>query len=106
MLENYEDGSEVLRWIHKFPRPLNARIYIYTRNASFDPDTQTMLVESQALNESEWPNDPADKYYVRVNTYKSLLYVRAHSDFNENGFDYVLTYYDSPKAAIPGAAYK
>jgi hypothetical protein len=65
-----------------------------------------MLVESQALTENEWPSESADKYYVRVSTYKSRLAVHAHSEFHKNGFEYVLTYYDSPRAAIPGAAYK
>lgn len=105
-MEKRDDNSEVLKWVHKFPRPLNARIYIYTRKASFDPKTQSMYVESKALDEDEWPNDPADKSYVRVNTYKSRLSLYAHSDFDKDGFDYVLTYYDLPKASIPGPAYK
>jgi hypothetical protein len=64
-----------------------------------------MHVDSEAMGENEWPNDPADKSYVRVTTYKSRLSLFAHSKFTEKGFDYVLTYYDLPKAAIPGPAY-
>lgn len=71
----------------------------------FDEETQSMQVDSQALDENEWANEPLDKGYVRVTTYKSRLTLFAHSKFTENGFDYVLTYYDYPKSAIPGPAY-
>lgn len=104
-METRDDEVEVLRWVHKFPRPLNARVYIYTRKTIFNPDTQSMQIDSEALDETQWPNDPSDKSYVRVNTYKSRLSLFAHSQFDENGFDYILTYYDLPKAAIPGPAY-
>jgi hypothetical protein len=104
-LEKRDENTEVLKWIHKFPRPMNARVYIYLRKITFDPKAQSMKVDSIALDEAEYPNDPADKSYVRVTTYKSQLNLYAHSSFVDKGFDYVLTYYDHPKASLPGPAY-
>ncbi|KAI6214467.1 START domain-containing protein [Aphelenchoides besseyi] len=105
IMKTYDDGTEVIKWIHKFPRPMNARIYVYKRQIFLDPKSQTIRVESEALNPQEWPNDPSDSSVVRVEYYKSELMVHAHTSYNENGFDYVLTYCDQPKAKIPGPAY-
>jgi len=104
-LEMRDEGTEVLKWVHKFPRPMSARIYVYLRRTIFDAKAQSMQIDSIALSETEWPSDPVDKSYVRVTTYKSQLTLYAHSQYEENGFDYVLTYYDHPKASLPGPAY-
>ncbi|KAI6200778.1 START domain-containing protein [Aphelenchoides besseyi] len=106
IVKKYDDGTEVIKWIHKFPRPMSARIYVYKRQIFLDSKSQTIRVESEALNPQEWPNDPSDTSVVRVEYYKSQLMVHAHTSYKENGFDYVLTYCDQPKAKIPGPAYK
>ncbi|KAI6227306.1 START domain-containing protein [Aphelenchoides fujianensis] len=105
VLKVLEDGTEVIKWVHKFPRPMSARIYIYRRQFQFDEHSQTMQIDSEGLSAREWADDPADKGVVRVDVYKSRLSVRAHSSYTSNGLDYVLTYSDHPKAAIPGPAY-
>jgi hypothetical protein len=43
--------------------------------------------------------------YVRVNTYDSGMVIRPHSSFDEDGFDYLLTYFDDPQSNFPSAAY-
>ncbi|KAI6176353.1 Angio-associated migratory cell protein [Aphelenchoides bicaudatus] len=105
VLEKRDPDVEIVRWVHKFPRPMSARIYIYLRRTVFDEKNQSLQVDSEALSEKEWPSESIDKSYVRVTVYKSRLNLYAHSKFTDKGFDYVLTYYDYPKASIPGPAY-
>lgn len=42
---------------------------------------------------------------VRVIDYESQMVIRPHSTFDENGFDYLLTYFDDPRALVPMTAY-
>lgn len=46
-----------------------------------------------------------EKKYVRVETYRSVMVVRAHKTFDCKGFDYILSYYDNPESNIPKYAY-
>jgi hypothetical protein len=61
-----------------------------------------MVLVSRATDHPEFPET---KKYVRVHTYNSKMVIKAHSSFDENGFDYILTYYDDPQSAIPSGAY-
>jgi hypothetical protein len=94
--------SQVVRWVAKFPYPMNPRVYIYVRRRLDNMEKKTVLILSKALSSSEYKDT---SNYVRVTTYKSHLLVRAHTDFNQKGMDYVLVYYDDPQAAVPSVAY-
>ncbi|CAD5221972.1 unnamed protein product [Bursaphelenchus okinawaensis] len=104
VIERISYQQDVVRWLHKFPRPLNPRIYIYTRERSWD-SSGVYTIESRVLTEKEHPTSVKDKSYVRVEAYASTLRVKPKTQYEDNGFDYVLIYYDHPKAVIPGPAY-
>lgn len=73
-----------MRWLHRFPYPLNPRVYIYER--IYETETPNIIVvKSKCLNEEKWPTDKSDKKYVRVEIYSSTLRVRPHTDYEENG---------------------
>ncbi|KAK0406232.1 hypothetical protein QR680_018447 [Steinernema hermaphroditum] len=97
-----QSGTQVIRWIAKFPFPMYAREYVYFRQQLVDHDNKTIMVTNRALDEADYP---ASKMYVRVKLYRSSLVVRAHVDFDQSGFDYTLTYCDNPEANIPSTAY-
>lgn len=78
------DNKEVVRWLHKFPRPLNPRVYIFSRTYRHD-QRDVYSVESRGLAEAEFASLKTDKSYVRVETYSSTLRVRPHKKFEENG---------------------
>lgn len=95
-------GCEVVRWLTHFPYPMYNREYIYMRKSIIDHDNKSMVLMSRSVDH---PAVPLSKKYVRVNTLKSQMIIKPHVGFDENGFDYVLTYYDDPKSAFPTVAY-
>lgn len=99
---NDETGDEVVQWVMHFPYPMYSREYVYIRNTMVDYSRKLMVIVNRSV---EHPSCEVQQQYVRVNTYLSNMVIRPHSSFDENGFDYVLTYYDEPKAAIPSYAY-
>uniref|UniRef100_A0A914VWG0 Phosphatidylcholine transfer protein n=1 Tax=Plectus sambesii TaxID=2011161 RepID=A0A914VWG0_9BILA len=96
-------GTEVVRWITHYPYPMYPREYIYVRRACVDSCRKLMTLSSHA---TEHPGFPASKKHIRVDVYSSNMVIRPHSDFDQLGMDYVLTYSDDPKAALPSTAYK
>lgn len=50
---------------------------------------------------------PESDEQVRVYDYMSQMVIRPHEgqDFDQNGFDYMLTYFDDPRASFPSPAY-
>ncbi|XP_064630405.1 stAR-related lipid transfer protein 7, mitochondrial-like [Lineus longissimus] len=97
-----ESGSEVIHWIMHYPYPMYAREYVFLRRIRIDSESKTMVLVSRATHHPEFPEN---KKYVRVNTYNSKMVIKAHNGFDENGFDYILTYSDDPQSAIPSGAY-
>lgn len=95
-------GCEVVQWIHRFPRPMYSREYIYLRKALIDCEQGVMLLMSHAVDH---PSYPADPQYVRVNTYQSNMVIKPHTSFDEAGFDYILTYSDDPQTNFPGGCF-
>lgn len=79
-----------------------SREYCLVRRAVVDFEEKAMVLVSRAV---EHPSCPPSDEYVRVTDYKSEMVICPHHSFNENGFDFVLTYFDDPKAAFPGPAY-
>ncbi|PIK59332.1 putative stAR-related lipid transfer protein 7, mitochondrial [Apostichopus japonicus] len=98
-----ETGTEVIHWISHFPFPMQSRDYVFVRRLKIDHRTKTMYLVSKA---AEHPGVPCNKNHVRVTTFESSLVIRPHRTFDENGFDYILTYHDDPKAPFPTAAVK
>ncbi|NXT73621.1 STAR7 protein, partial [Zapornia atra] len=91
-------GSEVIHWVTHFPYPMYSRDYVYVRRYSVDKENNLMVLVSRAV---EHPSVPEDPEYVRVRTYESQMVIRPHKTFDENGFDYLLTYSDNPQTVFP-----
>jgi len=70
------------------------RDYCYIRRAVVDAKNNLMVLVSRAVDH---PSCPVSKKYVRVNTYESNMVIKPHKSFDENGFDYLLTYSDDPQ---------
>lgn len=104
VIEKDEDsGTEVVQWITHFPYPMYQREYVYVRRALVDSKKKIMVIVSRS---TDHPCCPITDKYVRVNTYMSNMVIRPHGNsFDENGFDYILTYHDDPQANFPTFAY-
>lgn len=97
-----EDEHELIRWVQRFPYPLYPREYIYTRRTWISVDTNTVIVDSEVIPTHLIAGRSAN---VRVATYRSRMAVRAHTEFDERGMDFALTYFDNPEANIPRYVY-
>ncbi|XP_060025941.1 stAR-related lipid transfer protein 7, mitochondrial isoform X1 [Lagenorhynchus albirostris] len=91
-------GSEVLHWVTHFPYPMYSRDYVYVRRYSVDEENNVMVLVSRAV---EHPSVPESPEFVRVTSYESQMVIRPHRSFDENGFDYLLTYSDNPQTVFP-----
>ncbi|KAL0620379.1 StAR-related lipid transfer protein 7, mitochondrial [Plecturocebus cupreus] len=91
-------GSEVLHWVTHFPYPMYSRDYVYVRRYSVDQENNMMVLVSRAV---EHPSVPESPEFVRVRSYESQMVIRPHRSFDENGFDYLLTYSDNPQTVFP-----
>ncbi|XP_034973715.1 stAR-related lipid transfer protein 7, mitochondrial [Zootoca vivipara] len=99
VIERDQDtGSEVIHWVTHFPYPMYSRDYVYVRRYSVDQENNLMVLVSRAV---EHPSVPQDPEFVRVQTYESQMVIRPHNSFDENGFDYLLTYSDNPQTVFP-----
>ncbi|ESO12824.1 hypothetical protein HELRODRAFT_105555 [Helobdella robusta] len=97
-----DSGSEIVHWITHFPYPLSSREYVYVRRHEVDDKNKLMVIVSRSI--SGHPCVPDNTNHVRVTEYTSKMVIRPHTSFDENGFDYVLTYFDDPKSSIPKVA--
>lgn len=95
-------SSEVVHWVYKFPYPMYPRDYVYVRRFKADPVTNKMIITARA---TEHPTCPKIDSYVRIETYCSQMVIKPHSTFDENGFDYVMTYFDDPQTNFPPMCY-
>ncbi|KAM8974514.1 stAR-related lipid transfer protein 7, mitochondrial [Pelodytes ibericus] len=91
-------GSEIIHWVTHFPYPMYSRDYVYVRKFDVDHEKNVMVLVSRAV---EHPAVPESPNYVRVRNYQSQMVIRPHTTFDENGFDYMLTYSDNPQSAFP-----
>ncbi|XP_069070521.1 stAR-related lipid transfer protein 7, mitochondrial [Pleurodeles waltl] len=91
-------GSEVVHWVTHFPYPMYSRDYVYIRRYHVDHENNLMILVSRAVEHPDVPESPS---FVRVRTYQSQMVIRPHSSFDENGFDYLLTYSDNPQTVFP-----
>lgn len=91
-------GSEVVHWATHFPYPLYSRDYVYVRRYDVDVENNLMILVSRAV---QHPRVPETQEFVRVHSYQSKMVIRPHKSFDENGFDYLLTYSDDPQTVFP-----
>ncbi|XP_020635849.1 stAR-related lipid transfer protein 7, mitochondrial [Pogona vitticeps] len=99
VIERDQDtGSEVVHWVTHFPYPMYSRDYVYVRRYNVDQENNLMVLVSRAV---EHPGVPENPDFVRVRTYESQMVIRPHKTFDENGFDYLLTYSDNPQTVFP-----
>ncbi|XP_042541506.1 stAR-related lipid transfer protein 7, mitochondrial-like [Dipodomys spectabilis] len=57
-----------------------------------------MVLVSLAVQHSIVPQSPE---FVRVRSYESQMVIRPHKSYDENSFDYLLTYSDNPQTVFP-----
>ncbi|CAL8321453.1 unnamed protein product [Lota lota] len=91
-------GSEVVHWATHFPYPMYSRDYVYVRRYDVDWENNLMILVSRAVAH---PRVPETQQFVRVHSYQSKMVIRPHKSFDENGFDYLLTYSDDPQTVFP-----
>ncbi|XP_037548385.1 stAR-related lipid transfer protein 7, mitochondrial [Nematolebias whitei] len=91
-------GSEIVHWATHFPYPMYSRDYVYVRRYDVDVDSNLMILVSRAV---QHPRVPETQEFVRVHSYQSKMVIRPHKSFDENGFDYLLTYRDDPQTVFP-----
>jgi hypothetical protein len=103
-------NTELIQWVMKFPYPLHPRQYIYARRFCADTDNKILILMSRSLSSKELiknivnADDRFSKTYVNVEKYKSHIILIPRNEFNEKGFEYIIQYYDHPKARIPKIA--
>ncbi|XP_045189953.2 stAR-related lipid transfer protein 7, mitochondrial-like [Mercenaria mercenaria] len=97
--EDEETGSEVIYWATQFPLGfLYNRDYVYVRRSKIDQKNNLMMLTAKSVDH---PSFPVTKDYIRVGQYTSNMLIRPHRSFDENGFDYVMSYYDDPQLYVP-----
>lgn len=97
-----ESSSEVIHWVYKFPYPMYPRDYCYVRRYMINEDSRRMVIRGRAV---EHPRCPMLNKVVRVTDYHSQMVIEPHTDFDEDGFDYFMTYFDDPQTQLPSICY-
>ncbi|GFO42065.1 star-related lipid transfer protein 7, mitochondrial [Plakobranchus ocellatus] len=100
--KDVQTTSELVHWVYRFPYPMYPRDYVYVRRFKADPVTNKMIITARA---TEHPSCPEIEACVRIKTYCSQMVIKPHSSFDENGFDYVMTYFDDPQTNFPPMCY-
>lgn len=99
---NFDSKNQVIQWIMHYPYPMYCREYCYVRRAMIDLRSNLLILVSKS---TDHPSCIKSSDNVRVSDYDSRLVIRPHKNLHENGFDYLLTYFDDPQSAFPSAAY-
>ncbi|VDM30820.1 unnamed protein product [Hydatigera taeniaeformis] len=119
-------GSEVIRWVARFPFPLARREYIYARRwwltTTGVGDQSLALIISRVSNmqptdsaasitvvpqDAGWANDEESQSgggLVSVRSYESNMLIRSHGTIDEPGMDYFLIYLDDPQLVLSTGA--
>lgn len=96
------DGCEVVHWVMQYPFPMYKRDYVYIRRAFVDDQRNVMVIMSRSTHH---PACPPINECVRVTKYTSHMVIRPHRNIDEDGFDFLLSYYDDPRSSFPGPIY-
>ncbi|XP_074085099.1 stAR-related lipid transfer protein 7, mitochondrial [Macrotis lagotis] len=75
------------------------KIFLFTSKQNTLPRLIIHFIFSHSA--VEHPNVPESPEFVRVRSYESQMVIRPHKSFDENGFDYLLTYSDNPQTVFP-----
>lgn len=81
-----------------------SREYCYIRRAIVCQKENLIVLISKSCDHCKC-KEQSNRSAVRVTDYESQMVIRPHSTFDENGFDYLLTYFDDPRAYLPVTAY-
>lgn len=81
-----------------------SREYCYIRRAIVCNKENLIVLISKSCDHPKC-KEQSERSSVRVVDYESQMVIRPHSTFDENGFDYLLTYFDDPRAYVPVTAY-
>ncbi|KAM7284480.1 stAR-related lipid transfer protein 7, mitochondrial [Ixodes scapularis] len=95
-------GCEVVHWVMQYPFPMYKRDYVYIRRAFVDSRRNVMVLMSRS---TDHPACPPINECVRVTKYTSHMVIRPHRGIDEDGFDFLLSYYDDPRSSFPGPIY-
>ncbi|UMM35110.1 hypothetical protein L5515_007882 [Caenorhabditis briggsae] len=98
-----EDENELIRWVSKFPYPMYPREYVYVRRTWVSDNEKFAVIDSESVQPEVFPS--SSKSNVRVKSYSSRMSIRAHTNWESHGVDYILTYSDNPEANIPRYVY-
>uniref|UniRef100_A0A1I7SZZ1 Phosphatidylcholine transfer protein n=1 Tax=Caenorhabditis tropicalis TaxID=1561998 RepID=A0A1I7SZZ1_9PELO len=98
-----ENENELIRWVSKFPYPMYPREYVYVRRTWVSDDEKYAVLDSESVQPEVFPS--ISESNVRVRSYTSRMSIRAHTDWESHGVDYILTYSDNPEANIPRYVY-
>lgn len=103
-VSGYDSQNQVIHWIMHYPYPMYKREYCYVRRAWIEPKSKLMVIVAKSVDH---PACCTPRGSVRVSHYDSRMVIRPHEgkSFEENGFEYLLTYFDDPQSAFPSAAY-
>ncbi|KAL5972069.1 StAR-related lipid transfer protein 7 mitochondrial, partial [Taenia solium] len=119
-------GSEVIRWVARFPFPLARREYIYARrwwlttagvgdqsfaliisrvgNAQPTDSTGSIATVPQNNGGGNGEETQSGGGLVSVRSYKSNMLIRSHGSIDEPGLDYFLIYFDDPQLVLSTGA--
>ena len=61
---------------------------IVTPSIQVDRKNNMMILTARSIDD---PSYPATNDYVRVQEYRSQMFIRPHKSFDEKGFDYVMS---------------
>ena len=82
---------------------MKSREYLFIRRSRVDYDRNFIVLVSKSV---PFKHIPETDEHVRVYDYMSQMVIRPHqNNFFESGFDYMLTYFDDPRASFPSPAY-
>ncbi|XP_013408439.1 stAR-related lipid transfer protein 7, mitochondrial isoform X1 [Lingula anatina] len=101
--EDKESNNEIVHWVTRYPYPMYAREYVYRRRFKVFEEEKVIVLVSRSTDHEKCPET---KDYIRVKPYSSGMVIKPHTEFDQNGLDYLMTYHDDPQAPIPSVAYK
>ncbi|XP_025093866.1 stAR-related lipid transfer protein 7, mitochondrial-like [Pomacea canaliculata] len=100
--QDQTSNSSVIHWVYKYPYPMYPRDYVFVRRHKVCQKSKKMVIYAKAVDH---PRCPELGSYVRIQQYQSKMVIEPHTTFDENGFDYCLTYFDDPQTHFPSLCY-
>ncbi|XP_037091894.1 stAR-related lipid transfer protein 7, mitochondrial-like isoform X2 [Pollicipes pollicipes] len=92
------EHGDVIYWRVRFPSMFQNRDYVFDRRYYVDEAARQMTIVSRCTGHPECPERPG---VVRVRHYWSVMVIRPHTEFDQPGLDFGLTYFDDPGTYLP-----